>query len=92
MKEEDLQAHNILWRDRIMKMKFIGDISFQDFQDLVDPYRIVERERNERNTPGLPGQTTISLTRDSYAANMKWQLDLNKLQNRWKNASRRSFG
>ena len=86
MKKEDLQAHNILWRDRVMKMKFIGNISFQDFQDLVDPYRIVEREWNERSTPGLPGHTTISLTRDSYNANMKWQLDFNELQKRWKRA------
>ncbi len=82
MPEEQLMEHNISWKNRRMAARFTGNESWEGFQSLVDPWRIVEKERNERKTDGLPVSNTI-FRRNSYDPNERWKLNVNTLQARW---------
>ena len=62
-----------------MKMSFSGRESFVEFQTLVDPWKIVERERTQRTLQVL---TTVT-PRNGYDDSKRWKFDVSKLQERW---------
>ncbi len=84
VKSKDLIYHNAQWRNNIMMMEFTGDESYPHFQSLVDPWDIVERERNDRGTPNLSIPSRMMFPRDSYDERDEWKLDLDELIRRYK--------
>jgi len=92
IQEKYLVDNNVRWAHRVMATQFSGNETFQGFQHLVDPWQIVERERNEREIlqPSKPGM--IVFARDGHDANKKWELNIDSLQNRWKQACDKYVG
>jgi len=84
--DKELTNHNLRWRARIMETRFTGNESYQEFIELVDGWKTVDREKTERDTAGLRGTMRI-LGRDSYDPNRQWDPDIGELEHRWREAA-----